>query len=442
MRVRVYSRWDGRRRGMIAVQVAITLTALMSVTAVAVDVGILLAEQRHAQAGADAAAMAGAIDLYTNYRTYSGSDTNGTAKASALTTANANGYSNDGTTNIVTVNIPPKSGNFVGVAGYVEVIIQSNQPRYFSNIFGSGSIPVKARAVARGAWVVPKGGIIALDPTASPALDDQGGGTLTVNNGTIIVDSNAMSSNGALKNGGGGKITAQAIDVTGSVDLTNNSTTNPTPTTGTSPTPDPYWYLPAPSAPPKGSISYNKNTSTYTVTPGSFGGPGQPKLPNFGQGDTVIFEQASYGNGGIYYLTAGGLNSNGANLIMDSGTSGGMMFYNAGTGSSDVINIAGSSTGTVNLAGLTSGLYQGLLIFQARGTPSNITNSITGNGNFTMEGTFYDPTGSLKITGNGTSSIIGSSLIADTMSFGGNGNITVDYSGYTQPKGRFLGLVE
>jgi Flp pilus assembly protein TadG len=440
MRITRNSERCSRRHGMIVVQVAVTLIALLAVSAIALDVGILLAEKRHAQAVADAAALAGAIDLYTHYINYNGNDTNGTAAASALAIAAANGYSNDGTTSIITVNIPPQSGYFVAQPGYVEVIAQYNQPRGFSNLFGSGAIPVKARAVARGAWRVPKGGILVLDPTASEALSNQGGGLLTVNNGVVIVDSNNTSTNGALKNGGGGNMSAQAFNVTGSVTLTNNSTISTTPTTGVPATPDSLSYLTAPSPPAPGTITYDKTTNTYILTPGSFGGSGHPKLPNFQQGATVIFKQASYGNGGIYYLTAGGFASNGANLIMDSNTSGGMMFYNAGTGSSDSLSISGNSTGTVSLGGLTSGLYQGILYFQARGATEPV--SITGNGNFSMEGTIYTPSGSLKITGNGASSVIGSNLIADTLTISGNGNITVDYSGYVQPKGRFLGLVE
>lgn len=443
MRMRGISELGGRRHGMIAVQVALSLTALLSVAAIALDVGILLTEQRHGQATADAAALAGAIDLYTNYPTNSGTDPNGTANASALTTASANGYTNDGTTSIVTVNIPPKSGYFVGQAGYVEVIVQYNQTRYFSNLFGNGAIPVKARAVARGAWTSPKGGIIALDPTAPGAVTGTGGGTITVNGGSIIDDSNYTGTTGAMTVSGGSTFTANSFNVTGSytgsVGIPGVSTT---PTTNVPATPDPLAYLPPPSPPPPGTITKTPLGSglgfLYTLTPGSFGGSGQPKIPNFTSSDQVVFDESSFGNGGIYYLTAGGLTSNGANLTMTG--SGGIMFYNAGTGTNDAINIAGSSTGTVNLGGLTGGIYQGILIFQARNASEPV--SITGNGNFTMEGTFYAPDANLKLAGNGTTSIIGSQLIADTISVSGNGNVVVDYSGYAKPNWRLIGLVE
>jgi hypothetical protein len=436
---------------MIAVWVAITLTALMSVAAMTLDMGVLLAESRHAQATADAAAIAGAIDLYTNYPTYNGSDTNGTAKASALTTAAANGYSNDGSTNTVTVNIPPKSGNFANVAGYVEVIVQYNEPRYFSHVLGSGTIPVKARAVARGAWVVPKGGILALDPTAPGAITASGQGNVTVSGGTVIDDSNNTSTNGALTVSGGGTLTANAFNITGSYKGSVGSPgISTTPTTGVPPTPDPYYYLPTPTPPAAGTITKTKLGSgsgfLYTFSPGSFGGSGEPKIPNLTSSDQVVFNQDPSGNGAIYYLTSGGLTSNGANLTMGSG-SGGIMFYNAGTGSNDKINITGSPTGTVSLSGINTTntgssdyIYNGLLIFQARNAGEDV--QITGNGNFTMEGTFYAPDATLKLAGQGALSIIGSNLVADQISITGQGNITVDYSGFTQPKGRFLGLVE
>ena len=133
------------------------MTALLGMVAVLVDGGLLFAERRHAQATADAAALAAASDLYYHYLYYNGAintspgtDRGGTAAASAKGVASANGYTNDGTSSSVTVNIPPASGNFIGKAGYAEVIVTWYQRPGFSQIFGTGSIPVSARAVAQG----------------------------------------------------------------------------------------------------------------------------------------------------------------------------------------------------------------------------------------------------------------------------------------------------
>ncbi len=125
------------RRGMVTAQVALSLSALMAMLAVVADGGLLLVERRHAQATADAAALAAA------------------ASASAMGVASANGYTNDGTTSTVTVNNPPSSGIFQGNVNYFEVIVTWNQQRFFSGIFGSGAIPVSARAVAGVFPVLP-----------------------------------------------------------------------------------------------------------------------------------------------------------------------------------------------------------------------------------------------------------------------------------------------
>src|ERR1700687_1395550 len=106
-----------KRRGAIVLFVAVCLTVLLGVVAIALDGGVLLTERRPAQATADAAALAAASDLYKNFGTNGGRDCSRTAKASPLSTAAANGYANDGTVSVVTVNIPPSSGDYSGKAG-------------------------------------------------------------------------------------------------------------------------------------------------------------------------------------------------------------------------------------------------------------------------------------------------------------------------------------
>jgi Flp pilus assembly protein TadG len=107
-----------QRRGAIAILVAACLVVIFGVVAFAVDGGLLLDNKRKAQAAADAAALAAACDLFTQMQAGSnGNDSSGNAAASAKLTASADGFSNDGTTNTVTVHIPPTSGNFANQAG-------------------------------------------------------------------------------------------------------------------------------------------------------------------------------------------------------------------------------------------------------------------------------------------------------------------------------------
>src|SRR5260370_27568009 len=136
-----------RRRGAVAVLVAVSLTALLIVLAIALDGGLLFTERRHAQATADAAAMAGAAALYKYYSTNHGADNNGAAVSSALSIASSNGYTNDGKTSTVvgrtsgqTYFSGPTAGKTIS-PGYVEATATYNNPRHFSRILASATIP-------------------------------------------------------------------------------------------------------------------------------------------------------------------------------------------------------------------------------------------------------------------------------------------------------------
>src|SRR5690242_13200124 len=99
-----------RRQASVSVLVTVSLVALLAFVALAVDGGLLLWDRRCVQAAADAAAMAAAIDLYSNYQSNGGYDSSGSAVKAAQDIAAANGYEN--TTqgpSKVDVNIPPLS---------------------------------------------------------------------------------------------------------------------------------------------------------------------------------------------------------------------------------------------------------------------------------------------------------------------------------------------
>src|SRR5262245_10160054 len=201
------------RPGTVAVIVAMCLPVLVAALAFALDGGILMAERRTAQSVADAAALAAACDLYNNYWTNSGMDKEPyPAAASAVSTAQANGYVVGGTVthtsqtdstvsfpkttttctttdSTITINIPPLSGDYVGKTGYVEVTVTYYEKRCFSGIFSSGTIAVQGRAVAQGAAVAAAVGVLVLDPSSKNAYNANGGGTSTVVGVPVVVDS-------------------------------------------------------------------------------------------------------------------------------------------------------------------------------------------------------------------------------------------------------------
>jgi hypothetical protein len=452
---------NGRaRRGVVAVFVALCLVALVGVTAISLDGGMLYMEQRRAQASADAAAMAAACDLFQNYPTNNGTDPSGSAKQAALNLANGNGYSNDGASSVVTVNIPPKTGPYVGLKGYVEILLTYNMPRGFSGVFGSGPLPVRVRAVARGAWVSPNAGVLILNYTGKATLNAQGNGAFTETGGPVIVNSNNSS---AVLDTGNAAMYAPEFDITGGTQVSNSATFVTTPTPGqvflgTHPTPDPLAYLPPPAAPANGTMtttSLGSGNTQYTLTPGTY-----TNLPVFKPGDVVIMQQASANNaGGVYYINGGGFKSTGASITMDPSTTGGVMIYNepASTALSEKIQITGNSAGTVNLAPLASGPYTGMALWQDRTSPVNAL--VEGNGNFSILGTIYMAGALLNVNGNGattsgftdgagnvvpagSSPAIGSQYVTQDLSLGGNGNIRIAYNGPKQARTRILTLVE
>ena len=78
---------DRSRRGMVLVMFAVCLIVILSLVALVIDGGLLQAERTRAQAIADAAALAGACELYRDYPSNIGIDSDGSAASSAFAIA-------------------------------------------------------------------------------------------------------------------------------------------------------------------------------------------------------------------------------------------------------------------------------------------------------------------------------------------------------------------
>jgi hypothetical protein len=314
----------------------------------------------------------------------------------------------------------------------VEVIVQYNQPRAFSNIFGSGDIPVKARAVARGMWNQLQDGILVLDPTSSGSLTAGGNGAMTLIGASsgpttrVIVDSTSGSA--AIANGNGA-LTAPEFDITGVPGTSTSglgSFVGPI-YSGVSPTPDPLAYLPEPNANnfmglKKSHFSGSAN-KTYTLDPGVYIG-----------GITVSGQASLVLNPGVYYMEGGGFSFTGSGSL----TANGVMIYNAPASNSDTVNIQGGAN--IHFTPPITGIYQGIAIFQERTATTPI--NIAGGGGMYITGTFYAANALLKITGSGVNNTIGSQYISYDLSLGGLGNVTIDYTAAPKPRSRVLTLVE
>jgi hypothetical protein len=413
----------GSRRGGTLVQMVLCLTAVIGIMAVALDGGMLLVQRRSAQAAADAAALAGAADLFNNWLTYNGADHSNAAKKSALATALANGYPNAE----VTVNIPPTSGDHANQAGFVEVIITHQQPRYFSLIWGSANIPVSARAVAGGRWKTGDASILVLNPSGTTVT---GNGNTGINiAGPFIVNSTGPN---VFNLPGNPTITANEFDFAGnssppSLGLSSSQVSQDLLGPGGSaasiaysqtPTADPLSFLPPPSTTGLTAQSY---TGQSTLNPGIYNGISV-------SGNTTVTLTSGT------YIINGSISLSGGATI--DGTSGVLIYINPGAGNSAITTNGNPS---LKLFPMTTGPYQGISIYVDR-SATDSTLTIGGTAGWDIEGTIYAPSSTISLNGT-PGAVSGSELIVNKLNMVGNAVSTVGSSNKA-PHYRYFQLVE
>jgi hypothetical protein len=370
------------RRGAVTVWLVLSLAVILGITAIGMDGGRMMDERQYAQAAADAAALAAGADLYENYWQNFGSDSSGTARAAALQSAKANGYSNDKTHSVVTVNIPPQSGPFAGQSGYVEVIIESILDASFSAAIRFGPLTVRARAVARGQ---PKMiGLTVLDPKSAKTLETSGLVGLTVSGAPIVVESdnpNAWVNSTLLTVAASnyeivGGYTSSGLILGGNIH------------TGVPPSADPLAGIPAPTL---GSYTIqSRNTLNIGWGWPAFLSPGVYRGGiNVGAGGLAILQP------GVYVLDGGGLTVGNGGILVGLG----VMFYNTGgatTGGPPPGPIDIDAVGVVALSPPTSGTYQGITFFQDR----SVTTGLSFQGvNLAIGGTVYAAAAAVTVSG-------------------------------------------
>ena len=209
----MWRRYLGAEDGNVLVMAALGATMLMGCMALSVDVGRLLLAQHQMQAFADAAAMAGALEIST-----CGTTSNCTAMQNAATSAVKDvgattvtivpqcGTTTTTTGLIVQLNNGPcavSSDPNYGSTNYVEAVVADNVSTVFATLLGKTSIKVEARAEAGGSS--PQFCDYVLSPSATNALLLNGSDSLTASCG-IMVDSNA--SQAVLENGSSNTIRA------------------------------------------------------------------------------------------------------------------------------------------------------------------------------------------------------------------------------------------
>src|SRR3972149_6191995 len=214
------SRWKNEDGGQVIVLVAVAVAVLLGIGGLVLDIGMAMVLRGDEQRAADAAALAGATEIFLG-------GTVSDAELSAQAFAEENGYDSAE----VVVRVPPKSGKHIGDPNYVEVSIRRTSRPSFIRLPGVDSLAVTARGVAGLNPLPGDYALIVLNRTACKAYDHTSSSNLTIKNGAAIVNSSCEPS---AYQGGGSLVTGTHLDyyVEGAWQLSNNATAEPSPTIG------------------------------------------------------------------------------------------------------------------------------------------------------------------------------------------------------------------
>ena len=383
--------------GQVIVIVALCMVVLIAFLGIAVDVGYLRYEKRRLQKAADAAALAGALEVRV-----CGTTPNCIAMQTAASTALSENGFNDVTVRsgctvpstsaiTLTLNNPVclvSSDPNLTKTSYVEALVTETVQGYFSRILGFKGFQLSARAEAAHGLGGPC--LYALNPSASGALNIAVGLGFKSNCGVVVESSSPTSVNCLIGLG----VTAPEVQVSptgGGASLLCLGSTHVTHAPVPVPA-DPLAYLPTPAQPnaPCGTTTSSPYTGSpqpvtlllpignYVFNPGVYCGgisitaavlsnitfnPGTYILSNYQGPPFLGITPPPTSNG--FVITIGALSN-----IHGSGVT----FYNqSNNGFSLTLPTLPLGLSNFSMSAPTGGEYGGILFFQAK----NITNTGT-----------------------------------------------------------------
>ena len=407
----------GNRSGQTAVLFTLAIVPLLGMVGLVVDIGWMYFRKQAAQTAADAAAAAAAAAAYA---TAGGGPTCGSTgiachsteyvcPASPTTTpttnieygclyAKENGFVSTGRQKVTIqagVGAPPTAPSVV-ISYWMIVRVSEQIPQLFSSVLGFSAGTVTARATTGVREGTAGGCVLTLNPTAV-SMVLSGSVSLTSGCGVYVNSNNSE----AITLNGGGSITTTGNARTQIVGGCNGcENINPAPLTGQPTFSDPFGDM-APPTPGscQGAISLGSH-ETQTISAGTY----------CGGWDLTSHAELNL-NPGTYYvrgnITLGAqvtLRGTGVTIFLEDGG----------------VTMAGGAT--VELTAPTSGYYQGVLFYQARGNASESV--LVGGTSQQMNGVLYFPSAHLTYTGGSSVSAVQTTIVADTLSMVGNSYIS------------------
>ena len=230
---------ERREIGVVLPLVLVSMLAVFAVGGLALDTGLAFKHRKDSQLAADAAALAGAHELFRG-------GTSGDAVAAAREAAAVNGYTHGSGDVEVNVFTPPATGFYAGNNMSVEVTVERPTATSFLRVIEIDELDVGTRAVANGDQAASFNCIYALDPddegsfevTSDSVLDAPCGIQVNSNNYRASKVESGACVKAALVGITGGYTEGQVCD-SGGGDAYECSISDSCPTTGVPPAPDP-----------------------------------------------------------------------------------------------------------------------------------------------------------------------------------------------------------
>jgi len=388
--------------GAYLIMFALSLPVLIGLIGLGTDYGLWTYKQQKMQSATDAAAVSGAAAYTTSGDGPVESQVNAITASYGL----VNGQRNV----VISIHRPPTQGSYAGNNSAIEVVAQQPMDLLFSALWLDEAFVVTTRSVAMAN--AANACVLALNQTANAAASAQGSTSVALNNCSLVSNSTSSTS---VSVGGSALIQALSVGAVGGINGVGGIQASEGTATGIWPVTDPYADVEMPTY--SGCTTNGKQNikGKTTLQPGVYCGD---ISVNAGAVLTL--------NPGIYILDRASLKVNGGATLVGHGVT--IIFTSSTRSNYGTASINGGAS--VDLTPPLTGSTAGIVIFGDRNMPVGTAFSFNGGATQSLAGSIYLPKAAVSYSGGNTATNACIKIIADTVTFTGNSNLSIDCSSY------------
>lgn len=398
------------RRGALLATTAIAMPVVAGFAGLGIEVGMWYSDKRDLQTAADAAALSGAFERVRGNPAGLQSAANYEAQRNGFATTSPN---------TIAVNNPPLSGARAGETTAVEVVLTRDHALLLTSLLASSNVTVAARSVA-AVEVTGEACVLALDPTASTAVNNQGSATIDMTGCVMAANSNASD---AINITGSATVAAYSLWTVGQVSTGNGSpsiTLDRPATTNAWALDDPWANVTIPGYTACSQTNF-KTTSgqVVTINPGVYCG-----------GIDLTAQSVVTLTPGTYIINRGDFSVGGQTTVKCSCPNpedGVTIILTSAGDPNDIgkVDISAGANVTLRAPSGPMATYRGLLFYQDRRAPLGAANANKFNGGASMNlhGAIYLPRQGVQFSGNNSATTC-TQIVARTVTFTGNALIS------------------